>query len=107
MRSNTSTPPKHPYRVTRAHDRRGIPITPPQRAVLTALTHLCPTPGSEACPRRVAACAGIRYGSAMLALRNLERRRLATEHCGPDAGGTPPWSPTLIGRARVRSRRPA
>ena len=96
----------HPYRVTSPHDRRGIPITPPQRAILEALTHLCPAPGSDACPRRVAACAGIRYGSAMLALRNLERRRLAIEHC--DSGvETPPWSPTLTGRARVRSRRPA
>ncbi len=107
MRPNPSSRPDHPYRITRAHDRRAMPITAPQRAILEALAHLCPAPGSEACPRRVAAGAGMRYGSAMLALRNLERRRLAIEHAGRDAGETPPWSPTLTGRARVRARRPA
>ena len=98
----------HPYRVTRPHDRRA-PMTQPQRAVLEALTHLCPTPGSEACPRRVAACAGVRYGSAMLTLRNLQRQRLAAEHLAPSGGETPRWSPTLVGRSRVRPRsgRPA
>ena len=92
----------HPYRVTKQHDRRAVPMTAPQRAVLEALVHLCPTAGAETCPRRVAACAGLRYGSTMLTLRNLQRQRLATEHCG--AGEPAPWSPTLIGRSRVRSR---
>ena len=102
MSSDTRSPHWHPYRTTRPHDRRGIPLTPPQAALLESLVHLCPTAGADACPRRVAACAGLRYGSAILTLRNLERRRLATEHPGPE----PRWSPTLIGRARIRNRRP-
>ena len=92
----------HPYRVTKQHDRRAVPMTAPQRAVLQALVHLCPGPGTEACPRQVASCAGVRYGSTVLALRNLQRQRLATEHCG--AGSPAPWSPTLVGRSRVRPR---
>src|SRR5688500_1141650 len=89
---------RHPYRTTTPHDRRARPLTPPQHAVLEALVHLCPSPGSDACPRRVAACAGLRFGSAVLTLRNLERQRLAAEHPGAESR----WSPTLIGRSRVR-----
>jgi hypothetical protein len=103
----------HPYRVTRPHERGGAPMTQPQRAVLEALVHLCPRPGSDACPRQVAACAGVRYGSAVLTLRNLERRRLAIAHRAHESDEVPHWSPTLVGRSRVRrpaaqlARRPA
>ena len=94
----------HPYRVTKQHDRRAVPITAPQRAVLEALVHLCPTSGAEACPRRVAACAGVRYGATVLTLRNLQRQRLASEHPAAAEGSDPTWTPTLFGRARVRRR---
>ena len=94
----------HPYRVTRPHDRRAGALTQPQRAVLEALVHLCARPGAEACPRRVAACAGVRFGSAMLTLRHLERQRLAVEHRAPSEADRPHWSPTLVGRSRVRPR---
>jgi hypothetical protein len=94
----------HPYRVTRRHDRCGAPLTPPQRAVLEALVHLCPRPGADACPRAVAGSAGLRFGSVVLTLRNLERHRLATEHPAGSGDEGPRWSPTLIGRSRVRRR---
>jgi hypothetical protein len=68
--------------------------------VLGALVHLCPRSGSETCSRSVAESAGLRHGSVVLTLRNLERQRLAAEHDGAS------WSPTLFGRARVRHRRP-
>lgn len=97
---STAPGTRHPYRTTTPHDRRARPLTPPQHAVLEALVHLCPASGSDACPRRVAACAGLRFGSAVLTLRNLERQRLAAEHPGDE----PRWSPTLVGRSRVRRR---
>lgn len=106
MVPDAPSPDWHPFRVTRPHDRRSAPMTQPQRAVLEALVHLCDQPGSEACPRRVAACAGLRFGSAMLTLRNLERQRLASEHRDHEGEQYAPWSPTLVGRARVRPRSP-
>ncbi len=100
-----TTPPArtwHPYRVTRRHDRCAPPLTAPQQAVLEALVHLCPRPGCDASPRAVADAAGMRFGSAMLTLRNLDRRRLAAEHPGTSDEHECTWSPTLFGRSRVR-----
>lgn len=102
MRSSSHTTSKtwNPYRVTRQHDRRGVPLTPPQEAVLDALVHLCPRPGADAGARAVAASAGLRLGSVVLTLRKLEVKRLAIEHHARTEAST--WSPTLFGRARMR-----
>ncbi len=54
--------------------------------------------------RAVAGSAGLRLGSVVLTLRNLERQRLAAEHPAPCEGGESTWSPTLFGRARIRRR---
>ena len=99
-----STPPHptwHPYRVTRGHDR-ATPLTNSQRACLDALVHLCPRPGSDVTARAVAASAGLRLGSVVLTLRNLDKQRLATEHPAESDEAEPTWSPTLFGRARIR-----
>ena len=101
-------PPKkawHPYRVTRPHGRTAAPLTAPQRACLEALVHHCPRPGCDVSARRVAGSAGLRLGSVVLTLRNLERQRLACEHPPASEDREPTWSPTLIGRSRVRRRR--
>lgn len=103
-RSTSPRPTWHPYRVTRGHDRRAAPLTAPQRACLEALVHLCPRPGSDVPAREVATCAGLRLGSVVLTLRNLDRQRLAAEHPPPCEDAEPTWSPTLFGRARVRRR---
>jgi DNA-binding MarR family transcriptional regulator len=100
--SLTPSPAWHPHRVTRPHDRCGAPLTAPQRAVLEALVHLCPRLGADVCPRAVAASAELRLGSVVLTLRNLERRRLAVEHPAQTDDDRPRWSPTLVGRSRVR-----
>jgi hypothetical protein len=88
----------HPYRVK----QRPRPIlTAPQRAILEALVEHAPALGEDVCPRAVADKAGQRFGSAMLALRNLERQRLVIE--SPVEGDAEArWSPTLTGRAAVR-----
>jgi len=108
MRSASSSTPRslgwNPYRVTRRHDRAGAPLTAAQHACLEALVHLCPRPGSDASGREVATSAGLRFGSVVLTLRNLERMRLATEHAPASEDEEATWSPTLFGRARARRR---
>src|SRR5687768_8332254 len=96
-----STPPQnswHPYRVTRPHDRCAAPLTAPQTACLEALVHLCPRPGCDVPARAVAGSAGLRLGSVVLTLRNLERQRLACEHLADAEHRESTWSPTLVGR---------
>ena len=102
-----SIPPQntwHPYRVTRPHHRCAPPLTGPQAACLEALVHLCPRPGSDVSARAVAGSAGLRLGSVVLTLRNLDRLRLATEHPAESEDAESTWSPTLFGRARLRRR---
>ena len=77
----------------------GRPLTDTQREALIALVALCPADGQEAGHSAVAAAAKVRPGAAGLALRGLERRRLAAGHQdGPDRF----WAPTLVGRAHAR-----
>ena len=102
------SPTWHPYRVVRVPEP-GPPLTSAQERVLAALTHLCPQVGGDVTAREVASVLGVRFGSVVLTLRNLARRRLATEHEAGDEADGSAWSPTLAGRARVRSlagRRP-
>jgi hypothetical protein len=76
----------------------GRPLTSAQGRALEALVRLCPLLGQEAATRAIAADSGLAAGAATLALRGLERRRLAV--CHGVAGNC--WSPTLTGRARMR-----
>ena len=104
QRSSSHPRTWHPYRVTSPHRERGTPLTPPQEAVLEALVHLCPRPGSDSAARAVAASAGMRLGSVVLTLRKLETKRLAAEHHARTDTEAATWSPTLFGRARMQRR---
>ena len=79
--------------------REGRPLTDTQREALLALVALCPADGQEAGHSAVASSVAIRPGAASLALRGLERRRLATGH---QDGADRYWAPTLVGRAHAR-----
>lgn len=68
-----------------------------------ALADLCPGLGEEAPAADVAARSGLRHGATTLALRGLERRRLAAGH-GQD-GDPRMWAPTLTGRALAKHLR--
>ena len=78
---------------------QGRPLTDTQRRALTALVALCPADGQEAGHSAVAQAIGVRGGAASLALRGLERRRLAVGH---QDDATRAWAPTLVGRAHAR-----
>ena len=79
------------------------PLTAAQERSLVALAELCPGLGEEAAAAEVAAQSGLRHGAATLALRGLERRRLAAGH-GED-GDPRMWAPTLTGRALAKHLR--
>ena len=72
-----------------------------QRRVLLAIVELCPGPGQDAHPARVALAAGMTPGPVTLALGGLRRRRLV-EHAD-QAGDS--WAPTFSGRVEVRAYR--
>jgi hypothetical protein len=74
-------------------------MTDTQRDALVALVALCPADGQEAGHSAVARELDLRPGAASLALRGLERRKLAAGH-QEDAGRV--WAPTLVGRAQAR-----
>ena len=74
-------------------------MTDTQRSALKALVALCPADGQEAGHSAVAARAELTPGAAGLALRGLERRRLAAGH---QDGADRYWAPTLVGRAHAR-----
>ena len=76
------------------------PLTEAQERSLVALAALCPEMGEEATAADIAARSGLRHGATTLALRGLERRRLATGH-GDDADPRL-WAPTLTGRAQAK-----
>ena len=81
----------------------GRPLTDAQERVLRALVDLCPGVGQEAGLRAIADRAGLPPGPASLALRGLERRRMAWKH--ENAGTNPAWTPTQDGRSHARAAR--
>jgi hypothetical protein len=74
----------------------GPPLTEAQQRVLVALVDLCPEIHHEAALRPIAERAGLPPGPASLALKGLERRRMAWRH--DDDGAEPAWTPTQTGR---------
>ena len=81
----------------------GAPLTEAQERTLFALIALCPEVGSEAPLHPVAEGADLAPGPAKLALRGLERRRMAFLH---EDGDVALWSPTQIGRDHAAELRP-
>jgi hypothetical protein len=82
----------------------GSPLTEAQERALFALIALCPDVGSESPLHPIAERAELAPGPAKLALRGLERRRMAWLH--EDAEGAL-WTPTQIGRDHAAGlRRP-
>ncbi len=91
----------HPYRVRR-EPGRGQPLTVKQQTILAALAHRCPRPGDEIGARTLAADTGLRLGSLVLSLRHLAGRRLVIEHPATADNEEPAYSPSLLGRARIK-----
>lgn len=81
----------------------GPPLTDAQERVLVALVELCPEIHHEASLRPIADAAGLPPGPASLALKGLERRRMAWRH--DDEGTAPAWTPTQAGRGNAAGAR--
>src|SRR4051812_15414390 len=102
-KSQESSPPDwHPYRVRRDPNRGGAPLTAPQRRILAALVHRCPRPGEEVTARVLHGDTRLRLGSLVLSLRHLATQRLVVEHPPESEGAESTFSPSLLGRTRVR-----
>ena len=69
--------------------------------MLAALVDLCPEIHHEAVLRPIADRAGLPPGPASLALKGLERRRMAWRH--EDDGKPPSWTPTQAGRGHAET----
>jgi hypothetical protein len=78
-------------------------LTLAQERSLVALVALCPGMGEEASAAAIAAHSGLRHGATTLALRGLERRRLAYGY-GDDSDPRC-WAPTMTGRAEAKHLR--
>ena len=81
----------------------GPPLTDAQERALVALVGLCPEIHNEALLRPIADIAGLPPGPASLALKGLERRRMAWRH--DDEGAEPTWTPTQAGRGHAETIR--
>ena len=78
-------------------------MTEAQERVLVALVGLCPEIHHEALLRPIADRAGLPPGPASLALKGLERRRMAWRH--DEEGAEPTWTPTQAGRGAADGSR--